>query len=276
VNINHKNNLSGYIGSWLTVMNHIKKTQPPIRIPRAVVSYNDNMYDLSLMLSHLDNNLTILEETPLTPDKFDYLAYAQARGFLKVCYILLRILLDNVSGIIKYFYDYNERRVGVPESFEVLLNKADNNKLSDNRKLPEDLIALLQQSKEWFRQMRERRGDLEHRYESLLISFRQGKDGKNILGHFSTKGHTTREYEDIRQYFGFVLCEYQKLIDNLLDHFDSKFRDWYGFAPPRNKTTFFGIVEMPLWWAYKYGNYRHKDLHIIENNDGEGKTGNIK
>src|SRR4030065_1781194 len=103
VNINHKNNLSGYIGNWLIVMNHIKKTQPPIRIPQEAVSYNDNNYDLSLMLSYLDSNLTILEETPLTPDKFDYLAYAQARAFLKVCYILLRVLLDDVSGIIKYF-----------------------------------------------------------------------------------------------------------------------------------------------------------------------------
>ena len=262
-NINHKNSLSGYIGNWLTVMNHIKKTQPPIRIPRVVVSYNDNMYDLSLMLSYLDNNMTILEETPLTPDKFDHLAYAQARLFLKACYMFLRILLDNVSGIIKYFYDYNEPRVGVPKHFDDLLKKA------DDHKLPEDLITLLQQPKEWFYQMRERRDDLEHRYESLLISFRQGEGGKTILGHFSTMGHTTREYEDIRQYFGFVLCEYQKLIDNLLDHFDSKFRNWYGIAPHRDITILDRIVDMPLWWAYKYGNYRHKDLHIIENNDGE-------
>jgi hypothetical protein len=260
-NINHKNNLSGYIGNWLVIMNHFKKTQPPIRIPQEAVSYNDNSYDLSLMLSYLDNNLTILEETPLTPDKFDYLAYAQARAFLKVCYILLRILLDDVSGIIKYFYDSNEPKVGVPKSFDDLLKKA------DNRKLPEDLIALLQTSKEWFRKMRERRVDLEHYYESLLISFRQDEGGETILGHFSTKGRTTREYEDIRKYIGFVLCEYQKFIDNLLDHFDSKFRNWYGIAPHRDMTIFDRIVDMPLWWAYKYGNYRHKDLHVIENND---------
>lgn len=262
-NINHKNNLSGYIGNWLTMMNHIKKTQPPIRMPQEAVSYNDNIYDLSLMLSYLDNNLAILEETPLTPDKFDYLAYAQARAFLKACYMFLRIILDNVSGIIKYFYDNNERKVGIPKSFEKLLKKA------DNRKLPEDLIALLQPSKEWFRQMRKRRGDLEHNYDSLLISFRKGKNGETILGHFSTKGHTTREYEDIRQYIGLVLCEHQKLIDNLLDHFDSKCRNWYGFAPHRDMTIFDRLVDMPLWWAYKYGNYRHKDLHIIENNDEE-------
>jgi len=262
-NINHKNNLSGYIANWLIMMNHLKKTQPPIRIPQAVASYNDNSYDLSLMLSYLDNNLTMLEETPLTPDQFNYQAYAEARSFLKVCYILLRILLDDLSGIIKYFYDSNEHKVGVPKSFNDILRKA------DNRKLPEDLIALLQRSNEWFPQMRQRRVDLEHNYESLLVSFRQGEDGETILGHFSTKGHTTREYEDIRKYIGFVLCEYQKLIDNLLDHFDSKFRCWYGFAPHRDMTIFSDIVDLPLWWAYKYGNYRHKDLHIIETNDGE-------
>ncbi len=259
--VSHKNNLSGYIGSWLTVMNHIKKTQPPVRIPQEVISYNDNMYDLSLMLSYMDKNLTILEETPLTPEKFDYLAYAQARAFMKVCYMFFRVILDDVSGIIKHFYDENEHPIKVMKSFNDLLKKA------DSRKLPEDLIALLQPSKEWFREMRKRRDDLEHRYESLLISFRQDEDGKNILGHFSTKGYTTREYEDIRQYFGFVLCEYQKLIDNLLDHFDSKFRNWYGIAPPREVTTFYHIIDMPLWWAYKYGNYRHKDLQVIENNN---------
>ena len=248
------------------MMNHIKKTQPPIRMPQEAVSYNDNIYDLSLMLSYLDNNLAILEKTPLTPDKFDYLAYAQARAFLKACYMFLRIILDNVSGIIKYFYDNNERKVGIPKSFEKLLKKA------DNRKLPEDLIALLQPSKEWFRQMRKRRGDLEHNYDSLLISFRKGKNGGIILGHFSTKGHTTREYEDIRQYIGLVLCEHQKLIDNLLDHFDSKFRNWYGLAPHRDMTIFDRIVDMPLWWAYKYGNYRHKYLHIIGNNEEEVVT----
>ena len=63
------------------------------------------------------------------------------------------------------------------------------------------------------------------RYESLLISFKQDEEGKTILGHFSTKEHLTKVYEDIRQYFGYVLCEYQALIDNLLDHFDTKFRD---------------------------------------------------
>jgi hypothetical protein len=191
-NISHKNNLSGYVSNWLIAMNHIKKTQPPEIMPRAAISYNDNVYDLSLTLSYLNDNLKILEETPITHDKFNYIAYAQARYFLKVCYILLRVLLDDISGIIKFFYDNNEPDVGVPKSFEGLLNKA------GSQKLPEDLITLLKPTSDWFREMRKRKDDLVHRYESLLISLRQGENGENILGHFSTMGHTTKEYEDIR------------------------------------------------------------------------------
>lgn len=232
--------------------------KPPIDIPQEVVSFNDNSYDLSLMLSYLDDNLTILENKPITPKEFDYMAYAKARSFLKVCYLLLRILLDNVSGIIKYFYDKNEPQVGIPKSFDDLLKKA------NNCRLPEDIVALLKRSNEWFPQMRQRRVDLEHNYESLLVSFRQGKDGEAILGHFGTKGHTTKEYEDIRKYFGFVLCEYQKLIDNLLDHFDAKFGTWYRFVPSRNITIMSDIVDLPLWWAYKYGDYRNEALQVIE------------
>ncbi len=263
MNINHNNNLSGYIGNWLTMMNHLKKTQPPIRIPPEIISYNDNSYDLSLMLSYLDNNLTILEETTITPEQFNYMAYAKARCFLKVCYLLLRILLDDVSGIIKYFYNQNEPIIEVTKSFNKLLGKA------KNGKLPEDLSELLARPITWFPEMRQRRVNLEHYYESMIISIRHGVDGQTVLGHFGTRGRTVKEYEDIRAYFGFVLCEYQKLIDNLLDHFDSKFRCWYGFAPHRDMTIFSDIVDLPLWWAYKYGNYRHKDLHIIETNDRE-------
>jgi len=113
--------------------------------------------------------------------------------------------------------------------------------------------------------MRSRRVDLEHYYESLLVSFRHDKEGKTILGHFSTKGFSTKEYEDIRQYFGFIFCEYQTLIDNLLDHFDVKFMDWYGFKPPRASTiSAEGYAGIMLWWAYKYGNYRPKDSVVIE------------
>lgn len=108
---------------------------------------------------------------------------------------------------------------------------------------------------------------MEHYYESLLISFRQDKDGKTILGHFGTKGGAAKEYEDIRQSFGSILCEYQDLIDNILDHFDTKFMDWYRFRPPRASTiSAEGYAGIMLWWAYKYGNYRRNGIVVIEDN----------
>jgi hypothetical protein len=242
-------------------MNNVLKIQPPVDIPQALVSLGDNTHDLSVMLSYLDVKLTILEETTfIAGQQIDYQAYSDARTFLKICYLLVRILFNDVAGVIKYFYDENEPNSGLPQSFNDLLKKA------ENKKLPEDLSTLLRRTIVQFPTMRGRRDDLEHYYESLLISFRHDKDGKTILGHFSTKRHTAKEYEDIRQSFGSILCEFQNLIDNILDHFDNKFMDWYRFKPPRSsKIIAEGCAGIMLWWAYKYGNYRPKDLVVIEN-----------
>jgi hypothetical protein len=258
--VQHQNSLTGYISNWRLSMNQMLRARPPIDIPQELVSLIDNTHDLSVMLSYLDANLATLEETPLVAgQQFDDSAYAQARSFLKVCYLLVRIIFDDISGVIKYFYDENEPNSGVTKSFDTLLGKA------RNGKLPEDLSRLLKQTIVYFPEMRSRRVDLEHDYESLLISFRRNEAGKTVLGHFSTKRHPTKEYEDIRQYFGCILCEYQTLIDRLLDHFDTKFVDWYRFKPHRNLSIFQGYAGIMLWWAYKYGNYRHKDLIITEN-----------
>jgi hypothetical protein len=255
----YHNSLSGYIGNWRLTMSQILK-QPPINIPQELISLDDNTHDLSVMLSYLDARIIILEETPFVAgQQIDYLAYAESRSFLKVCYLLVRILFDDLSGVIKYFYDKNEPNSGVTKSFDNLLNKA------KNGTIPEDLSTLLKQTIVHFPEMRSRRVDLEHYYESLLVSFRHDEDGKTIIGHFSTKGHTTKEYEDIRQYFGFILCEYQTLIDKLLDHFDTKFVNWYKIKPYRDLNILQRYAGITLWWAYKFGNYRHKDLQVIEN-----------
>ncbi len=262
ISIVHKNDLSAYLGDWKNVMNIILKAQPPVSLPQTLISFSNNTYDLSLMLSYLDDKLTILEGTPLIAgQRIDYQAYAEARVFLKASYLFFRILLDDVSGILEYFYKKNELNVKVEQSFDDLLKKA------KNRKLPEDLSKLLERPSSWFPEMKDRRDDLVHRYDSFLISFKQGEDGKTILGHFSIKGLPSSMCDDIRKYFGFILCEYQTLIDNLLDHFDTKFGDWYGIMQGKSGRTISimeGCVALPLWWAYKYGNYRHKDLQVNE------------
>jgi hypothetical protein len=233
--------------------------EPPKIIPQQLVSFSDNKHDLSLMLAYLDTNLTILEKTTcMDGQQIDPEAYGEARSFLKVCYLLIRILFDDIAGIIKYFYDKNEPNSGATKSFGDLLNKA------QNGKLPGDLSTLLIQTITYFPGMRIRRVDLEHFYESLLVSFKWDNDGKTILGHFGTKGNTTSEYEDIRQYFGHVLCEFQELIDKLLDHFDYKFMDWYKFKPQRNLNIYQGYSSIMLYWAYKYGGYTNEHLRIPE------------
>jgi hypothetical protein len=274
ISVVHKNDLGAYFGDWKNAMhfiylplarkNSVEAQRYHItKIPKPIESFSFNSTDLSLILAYLDDKLTVLEETPLTPSQFNYQAYAEARVFLKASYLFFRILLDDIAGIIEYFYKENEPNVyrGLKKGLNALLNKA------KNGKLPEDLSKLLEQPIVWFPEMRKRRVDLEHHYESLLISFKQDEDGKNILGHFSTKGHTSRDYEDIRDYFGYLLCEYQAFVDNLLDHFDTKFREWYGIIQDKSGRTasiISGCTALPLWWAYKYGNYRHKDLQVSE------------
>ncbi len=154
--IHHQNNLSGYIGNWRLIMNQMLKVQPPVDIPQELVSLADNTHDLSVMLSYLDVKLTILEETPLIAgQQIDYQAYSEARSFLKVCYLLVRMLLDDVSGIIEYFYKKNEPNVyrGVKKGFTHLLKKA------RKRELPGDLCKLLERPSSWFDEMATRRDD---------------------------------------------------------------------------------------------------------------------
>jgi len=156
--IQHQNDLRGYIGNWCMIMNHVFKVQPPIDIPQELVSLGDNTHDLSVMLSYLDVKLKILEETPfITGQQFDYQAYSEAKSFLKVCYLLVRILFDDVAGIIEYFYKKNDPKVyrRVKKGFARLLDKA------IKRELPEDLSTMLGQTIVHFPKLRNRRVDVD-------------------------------------------------------------------------------------------------------------------
>jgi len=267
INVQHKNDFSTYLGDWISMMRTvINLTRPEkakrhdlTRIPTTFESIHNNTHDLSVVLVHLDSRLRVLEEKPIR--QLDLRAYAEARVFLKAFYVFFRILLDDVSGVIEFYYKKNEPGVAVTKSFNDLLENA------EKEKLPEGLSRLLEQPSSWFPEVMYSRDDLVHYYDSLLISIEQGEGGKNILGYFNIKGRTHRERVNVREHLGFLLCEYQKLIDNLLDHFDTKFREWYGSVQGksgRNLTIMQGCVAFPLWWAYKYGNYRHKDLQVSE------------
>lgn len=264
----HKNDLNAYLGNWkniMAMMGKIKKEKaghyPIGRLPTPFESYAFNTHDLCVLLFFLDENLRILEETPL--HQFNYEAYAEARVFLKTSFIVLPVILDDLSGIIEYFYKINEPTVEVTKTFNDLLGKA------NSGRLPPDLFRMLEQANSWFPEMKDTRDDVIHYYDSILISFKEIEGGKNIIGHFHIGGRKPYAYEDTRGFLGHIFCEYQKLIDNLLDHFDAKFMEWYSFKPYRDFSILEGQAGVILWWAYKFGSYRHKDLQVIENNDVE-------
>lgn len=117
--ISYKNDLSNYVSSWITIMKQLGKTQVPAMMPQEIISYSTNKYDLSLMLSYLNDNLTVLENMSLTPEGFDYLVCTKTRVFMKATYIFVRVVIDDLSGVIKYFYDKNEPSAGVPISMEI-------------------------------------------------------------------------------------------------------------------------------------------------------------
>lgn len=275
IRIVYKNDLRAYLGDWKNAMNilsnsisrRVSKEEGQryhiARIPKTFESFSFNSDDLTILLSYLDNRLRVLEETSITPNQFPYQAYAEAKVFLKACYVFFLILLDDVAGIIEYFYKKNEPTVRVKKKFSDLLGKANKDELYSR-----ELSELITGASLWFPELMRRRDDLVHKYETLLISFKHNQDGKNIVGQFSTKEIPTRDYEDIRDYFGFVLCEYHKFVDSLLDHLDGKFKAWYGIVQGKSSRTtsiIEGSAGIMLWWAYRYGNYRQEDLAIIEN-----------
>jgi hypothetical protein len=270
VRIIHRNDLGAYLGDWKNAMqvmySAITRRNPGeaqryriARIPTPIESFSFNSNDFSILLGYLDDKLEILEQTPLVAgQQIDYQAYADARLFLKVFFIFLRILLDDLAAIIEYFYKKNEG-IGLPPSFNDLQENA------KKRVLPTDLYQLLEPTFLWFPEMRDTRDDLIHHYDSILLSFKQGTDGKSIIGHFNIKGRASRIEEDTRKHVGLLLSEYQRLIDNLLDHFDTKFREWYGIVQGKSGRSM-SIIEggISLWWAYEYGGYRNETLQVIE------------
>ena len=261
----HKNDLSAYLGNWMNVMRSVisihepEKTKyyPLKRIPTVFESFHTHSYDISVVLEQLDDRLLDLEEQPQL--QLNYQSYAEAGVFLKAFYLFFRILLDDIAGIIEYFYKKEESKVSVTRSFNDLLDNLQKGNLT------EELTKLLERPSYWFPEMMKTRDDLVHHYESFLITIEKDNKGNNILGYFGIKGHDSKMYGNLRNKIGLLLCEYQILIDNLLDHFDSKFKEWYRIMQGKAGRTLAirgGCVALPLWWAYEYGSYRHEDLQV--------------
>lgn len=265
--IEHKNDLSSYLSNWLNFVrsSHLKPRDPKATKEGApVVSnalfFHSNKINLILML--LEERLLRIESSwaqirkPLTPssfEKFDHRAYAEAGLFFESIFFYLKIYLDDIAGIIRHFY----RDKNLPGNYSKLVKSID--RRSD---FPDDLAMVIRPAKDWFSQLKVRRDDITHHFEGYILTV------GNNTEYFSRKyeNGVSEYFGEIRTYMGGVLRDCQILIDNLLDHFDDKFKEWYGIIGclRHQSTIYIDSACQMLWWAYTYSNYRHKYMRIIE------------
>jgi hypothetical protein len=272
--IRHKNNLQSYLSDWHHKMQVIKaaakrKVSSVTQLPRPVKSFARHKDSVCLMLELLDNRLTQMEDyvkdnNPNNLESFSK-AYSETMTFIDSTYIFLKSLLDDVAGIIEYFYKSN----GVPNfpsRFSKLLNKA------KEKAVPKELILILQPCQEWFPELRKQRHDIIHHYETIQIGFvlnpkRRGWTSIQFSGRDSAS--MGNGGVGIKSYLGILLAGYQRFIDDLLDLWDKKFMEWYGIVSSRNSRTLTILEDESanmLFWASIYGGYTDEGMTI--NNEG--------
>jgi hypothetical protein len=268
--ITHKNCVTGYLSHWQSAMKAREAVQNSgafaAGLPQPVKSFTRREYGICLMLELLDDRLKQAEHFVKSIDPGQDIgpfskSYSEAMTFMDTIYILLRSLLDDVSGIIEYFYKSN-KIPGIPKSFSELLKKA------KAGKTPEDLICILQPCQDWFPKLKKDRDDIVHEYETNLIGFvMDPKKGGWTSIQFSGKTHGVMENGGvgIRTNLGILLANYQSFIDDLLDLWDRKLLEWYGIVSSPNSrpsTILEGRSGNMLRWAVDYGRYTDKEMII--------------
>lgn len=264
--VRHKNEISTYLSDWYNCL-QMTKNYLPSKInkkltarPKPFNALSENTYELNFMLYNLHSNILLLENNE--PKNIDLMAYSGARVYLKSAYIFYRILMDSLAAVIEYFYKENEK-INLPSSFHRLLKK------QEKGNLPNELSRAIQKALSFFPDLKSRRDDLVHNYQSFLLIFQKDRKGETFLDHTYLNFSKMQDMEtlgSIRDYVGFLLKSYQELIDSLLDLFDSKFEVWYGIVRGHNSRTETIMEDLSgymLWWASVYGKYQNSNLQII-------------
>lgn len=259
-----KNDLHTYLIEWenkIKMMNRLsKKYKNDLQsIHKPVEALNIQNTDLRILLRYLDSKLKILENNQI-PFLNKFQDYADALVFLKCTYMVYRILIDTISRIIRSFYEKNEG-IKLPRNPFIQMGKSKN-----KGKIPEELKIILSKANKLFSEIIDRRDALVHDCESFLILIKGSKDGMNILEYSNRPyGEKIKNFGEIRGSIGILLCVHQQLIDDLLNHLDLKLKTWYGIVGSNESRTW-TMTEWDcsnlLWWAVKYGNYKHTDLRI--------------
>jgi len=233
-----------------------------LRHPQPVQSVMRHEENLCLMLELFDENLTSFEKSLNGElDDCDYDACFKATAFLDAIYLFSRMLLDSVAGVVRH-RDFHEPEKGreLPKSFDDIYKK------SVKGELPGNLNKVFSECETWFPQLKERRDNIVHYYETNLIGIDKSSEGGTTAMQFSPRKKTPK-VEDLRSYIGVVMAGCQRLIDRLLDYWDEMFRSRYGITKPANtrtQTIFEGRRASILWWAYQYGGYRNDNMVVGE------------
>jgi hypothetical protein len=215
--------------------------------------------DVNIFIRLLDERLQALERRPDPTIEnikdLDFIVDAEVIILLKALYVQIRIHLDAIAGVIRYFY----RRKNLPKSFRDLLKKL------RTQEMPKDLSEILSSAAKWFKRFRDTRDDLVHQYEDFLLLF-NGKGNEKVI-HYASLSKIDRnkvfDYGSIRSQVGELLKNIQLMVDGLLDHFDTQFYEWYGFVQSSaSRTQTMLEAGYMLYWAHKYGGYNHLELHI--------------
>ncbi|MCX5672066.1 MAG: hypothetical protein NTU94_12180 [Planctomycetota bacterium] len=210
------------------------------------------------MLELFDERLRRFEAA-LNDKSSDFGAYPEAMAFLDAIYLISRVLFDSAAGVVRHMYKCNDQ-CELPKSFNDMLKK------SARGELPDNLNLVFAGCDTWFPGFQDRRDDIVHNYETYFIGFDKDPEGKRISVQFSPRNNTHAiPNEDVRAYVGVVMAGYQRFVDALLDHWDTTFRRWYGIVActnPRHSSVLEGRSGNILWWAYRYGGYRHDSLVV--------------
>src|SRR3990172_2888805 len=158
ITVSHKNDLRTYWGNWANLIRMITPNGHDRysfdRIPLVIESLATDQTELEFVLSHLHDHLSVIETTQIS--SFDYLSYAESRVFLKMFFVSLRVVLDNVNGVIEYLYKINRDTEPLSPSFAKTLRNALQNRLSPNLK---DIFI---NANQWFPEFTKTRNDLVH------------------------------------------------------------------------------------------------------------------
>ena len=223
--IKYKNSLEAYLGLFVNVMinTHTKgMSSSKWRTPQPLQSLIRHDLNLCLMLELFEDRLTRFEKS-LKGEKanFDYGTYPEAMCFLDAIYFFSRMLLDSTAGIIRHYYNLNNRGYELDKSFDALCKK------SAKGELPDNLNKVFSGCEKWFPQLKDRRDNIVHHYETYLIGLGNNIEGQTIAVQFSPyRNNHVRADEDLRSYIGMAMAGYQHFVDKLLDWLDEMFKGW--------------------------------------------------